>query len=105
MNDFIPDYCSTVKYASIGDAIKVLRRLGKGCCMAKTDVKSAFRIIPIHPADYYLLGMKWDNMYYFDRCLAMGLSSSCAIFGAFSTALEWLSLNPFGASSGFTYFR
>ena len=44
-------------------------------------------------------------MYYFDRCLAMGLSSSCAIFEAFSTALEWLSLNPFGTSSGFTYFR
>ena len=56
--------------------------------MAKTDVKSAFRIIPIHRADYFLLGLKWDNTYYFDRCLAMGLSSSCAIFEAFSTALE-----------------
>ena len=65
--------------------------------MAKTDVKSAFRIIPIHPADYSLLGLKWDNMYYFDRCLAMGLSSSCAIFEAFSTALEWLSINHLGA--------
>ena len=76
VNDFIPDYCSTVKYASVGDAVKLLKRLGKGCFMAKTDVKSAFRIIPIHPADYSLLGLKWDNMYYFDRCLAMGLSSS-----------------------------
>ena len=56
--------------------------------MAKTEVKSAFRIIPIHPADYTFLGLKWDNMYYFDRCLGMGLSSSCAIFEAFSTALE-----------------
>jgi len=64
--------------------------------MAKTDVKSAFRIIPIHPADYSLLGLKWDNIYYFDRCLAMGLSSSCAIFEAFSTALEWLSINHLG---------
>ena len=65
--------------------------------MAKTDVKSAFRIIPIHPADFSLLGMKWDNMYYFDRCLAMGLSSSCAIFESFSTALEWLSINHLSA--------
>lgn len=97
VNDFIPDYCSTVKYASVGDATKLVKRLGKGCFMAKTDVKSAFRIIPIHPADYSLLGMKWDNMYYFDRCLAMGLSSSCAIFEAFSTALEWLSINHLGA--------
>jgi len=65
--------------------------------MVKTVVKSAFRIIPIHPAEFSLLGIKWDNMYYFDRCLAMGLSSSCAIFESFSTALEWLSINHLGA--------
>ena len=66
--------------------------------MAKTDIKSAFRIIPIHPSDYSLLGMKWQGRYYFDRCLPMGCSSSWAIFEAFSTALEWLALNRFGAS-------
>ena len=66
--------------------------------MVKTDVKSAFRIIPIHPNDYPLLGMKWENLYYFDRCLPMGCSSSCAIFEAFSTALEWLALHRLGAS-------
>ena len=97
VNDFIPDYCSTVKYASVGDAIKLLKQLGHGCFMAKTDVKSAFRIILIHPADFSLPGMIWENMYYFDRCLAMGLSSSCAIFESFSTALEWLSINQLGA--------
>ena len=58
--------------------------------MAKTDIKSAFRIIPIHPDDYHLLGMTWNNSYFFDRCLPMGCSLSCAIFEAFSTALEWL---------------
>ena len=59
-------------------------------------MKSAFRIIPIHPADYPLLGIRWNDMYYFNRALAMGLSSSCAIlFESFSTALEWVSLNLF----------
>ena len=66
--------------------------------MAKTDVKSAFRIIPIHPNDFALLGMKWQNSYYFDRCLPMGCSSSCAIFEAFSTVLEWLAINRLGVS-------
>ena len=98
VNDFIPDDCSSVSYASINDAIDVLKRTGAGCFMAKTDVKSAFRIIPIHPNDYPLLGMKWENLYYFDRCLPMGCSSSCAIFEAFSTALEWLALHRLGAS-------
>jgi len=58
-----------VKYASVRDAVKLLKRLREGCFMAKTDMKSAFRIIPIHPADYSLLGLEWD-MYYFDRFLA-----------------------------------
>ena len=88
VNDFIPNDCSSVSYASINDAIDVLKPTG-----AKTDVKSAFRIIPIHPNDYPLLGMKWEKLYYFDRCLPMGCSSSCAIFEAFSMALEWLALH------------
>ena len=76
-----------------------LKPPGKVIFFSKTDIKSAFRIIPIHPADYSLLGMKFDNLYYFDRCLPMGLSSSCNIFEAFSTPLEWLSIHRLGASS------
>ena len=97
VNDFIPDHCSTVKYASVGDATKSIQRLVRGCFMAKTDV-SAFRIIPIHPADYPLLGIRWNNIYYLDRALAMGLSSSSATFESFSTALEGVSLNLLDAS-------
>lgn len=62
--------------------------------MAKTDIKSAFRIIPIHPSDFPLLGMKWDNQFYYDVCLPMGLSSSCAIF----SSLEWISVHCLSAS-------
>ena len=29
VNDFIPDYCSTVKYASVGDVTKLIKRLGR----------------------------------------------------------------------------
>ena len=38
-------------------------------------------------------------MYYFDRCLGMGLRSSCAIFEAFSTSLEWISIHLLSACS------
>lgn len=67
--------------------------------MAKTGIKSAFRIIPVHPDDHPLLGMTWENLYYYDRCLPMGCSSSCAIFEAFSTALKWIATHRLGASS------
>ena len=62
VNDFIPDCCATVQYASIRDTSKSIKCIGRGCFMAKTDIKSAFRIIPIHPADYSLPGIKWDHM-------------------------------------------
>ena len=98
VNDYIPQEFSSVKYACINDAISVIKSLGAGCFMAKTDIKSAFRIIPVHPKDHPLLGMKWDSQYFFDRTLPMGCSSSCAIFEAFSSALEWLSKHLFHAS-------
>jgi len=98
VNDCIPEVCSSVHYASINDAISVINRKGAGCFMTKTDIKSAFRIIPIHPSDVTLLGMKWQKSHYFDRCLPMGCFYSCAIFEAFSTALEWLALNRLGPS-------
>ena len=99
INDFIPSEFSSVSYATINDAISALKRAGRGCFMAKTDIKSAFRIIPVHPDDHPLLGMKWENFYYYDRCLIMGCSSSCAIFESFSTVLEWIAIYRLGASN------
>ncbi|PFX14401.1 hypothetical protein AWC38_SpisGene21445 [Stylophora pistillata] len=66
VNDHIPEEFSSVRYASISHAISVIKQLGAGCFMAKTDIKSAFRIIPFHPKDNSLLGMKWANQYYYD---------------------------------------
>ena len=97
VNSGIPVDFSSVLYASIQDAIVFVKRLGVGCYLAKTDIKSAFRIIPIHPGDYPLLEMKWQGNYYFHRCLPMGCRSSCAIFERFSTALEWAAKQIFQA--------
>ena len=77
----------------INDAVKTLQWLEPGSYLAKTEIKSVFRIIPVSPLDYPLLRIKWDNQHYFDRCLAMGLKSSCAIFEKFSTSLEWLAVH------------
>ena len=97
VNSGIPVDFSSVPYAFIQDAIVFVRRLGVGYYLAKTDTKTAFRISPIHPGDYPLLGMKWRGNYYFDRCLPMGCKSPCAIFKRFSTALEWAAKQIFQA--------
>jgi hypothetical protein len=58
--------------------------------LAKTDIKNAFRIIPINPADYHLSDIKWREFYYYDHAMPMGCSSSCHPFETFSTAGEWI---------------
>ncbi|KAM9294537.1 uncharacterized protein PAF06_018723 [Gastrophryne carolinensis] len=58
--------------------------------MAKTDIESAFRLLPVHPDSLYLLGCFFEGGYYVDRCLPMGCSISCAYFEAFSSFLEWV---------------
>lgn len=58
VNDFIPPEFCSVQYARVDDAIRIIKLLGRGCTVAKTDVRNAFRIIPIHPLDYQLLGMQ-----------------------------------------------
>ena len=72
INSCIPNDASTVKYASIDDAVRLIRRTGRGCALAKTDVKNAFRLIPINPCDYDLLGFWWEDSFYFVRACRWG---------------------------------
>ena len=89
VNDGIPPTNSSVKYTQFDDAVKMVHQLGQGAEMIKADIKSAFRLIPINPADFMLLGMQFDNLYYIDKALPFGSSSSCLIFEKFSTFLNW----------------
>ena len=60
----------------------------KGALTRKTDIKDAFKIIPVHPDDYHKLGLQIGGYYYYDMTLTQGGGSSCQIFEEFSTALE-----------------
>ena len=90
VNDGIARDKASVKYQTVEDAVKLIVSAGRGSYLAKSDIKSAFRLIPIHPSEYHLLGFRWLGQYYYDKCLPMGCSSSCRIFESFSTALHWI---------------
>lgn len=75
VNDFMSIEFSSVKYATVDDAINIIKQLRKGCAMAKTDVRSAFRILPVHLSDYHLLGFQRKGKWYFDRAVPMGAAS------------------------------
>jgi hypothetical protein len=57
--------------------------------MAKIDIKSAYRTIPVHPDDRALLGMVWNGQLFIDTTLPFGLRSAPIIFTAVADAAEW----------------
>ena len=61
--------------------------------MGKVDVKSAYRIIPVHPLDRHLLGMFWQDGYYIDLALPFGLRSAPAIFNSLADLFHWCLVN------------
>ena len=90
INDFIDPELCTVHYASFDTAVDLVRGFGPGgAWLAKTDIKSAFRLLPVAPADYELLGFKFGGLYYYDKCMPMGASIACSMFEKFSTFLEF----------------
>ena len=88
INSQIPDDSKSVKYSNVNKAIKLVMRFPKGSYTRKTDIKSAFKLIPIHPDDHNKLGIKFNGKYYYDTTLPMGAGSSCKIFEVFATALQ-----------------
>jgi len=96
INEGIPSQFFTVKYSSFDDAVSIVRDLGKGCFMAKIDIKHAFRLCPVHRSAWPLLGYKWLGKYYFDIRLPFGSRSSPFIFNTFADALTWILVHKFG---------
>lgn len=87
VNDGIAeDYCS-VKYSSVDEAVKFVTMLGQHTVLIKVDLKSAYRFVPIHPADRHLLGIQWEGSVYVDQALPFGLRSAPILFTAVADAI------------------
>ena len=79
----------SLRYSTVSDVIDSVIHLGQGALMAKIDIKSAFWLCPVHPADHHhLLGMKWKGQFYFDQVLPFGLRSASYIFNCLADAIE-----------------
>ena len=57
INYFIGKDHFSLQYITIANAIAAIQEFGRGCYMGKTDIESAFCLIPVHPDDWELLGM------------------------------------------------
>ena len=81
---------TAVKYPTIDDAT---RMIGLGSHIAKIDLSSAYRVVPIHPECFAYTGLSWKfgddvlDTFLYDCRLPFGGSRSCRIFQALSNAV------------------
>lgn len=81
---------SSLSYITMDSTVERVRELGQGTQLAKMDIQSAYRIVPVHEEDRPLLGVKWRDQLYVDCALSFGLRSACKIFTSIADAVEWL---------------
>lgn len=74
-------------YAGIHDAIQHIKILGKDTFLCKTDIRSAFRILPVNPNDFELLGFQWG-----------GNVTTTNVYPWAVAALELIAINKLGIS-------
>ena len=98
VNDGIPPVLCSLSYVTIDDAILSILQSGRGTMLAKIDIKSAFRLLPVHPADRHLLGVKWRGNIYIDHCIPFGLRSAPKLLNILADLLPWIAQN-----AGVTY--
>ena len=92
VNAGIPTELCSLRYPSLDAAARLIMTQGRGALMSKLDIKEAYRMVPVHPDDWFLLGMRWRGAYYIDTRLPFGLRSAPKIFTALADALQWILL-------------
>ena len=76
---------------TIDEAIeKSSNSAGWASLLAKIDIRSAFRPLPIHPADSHLLAMHWSNSLCIATCQPFGLRSAPKLFNILADLLSWI---------------
>ena len=98
VNDHISTTDYSLRYVRVDDAIQSILAKGRGALLTKLDIRNAFRLIPVHPSDWPLLGISWNGQFYYERVLPFGLRSSPFIFDRVASAIEWIIRNHFSIS-------
>ena len=90
INSYMDPQDTSTSYQSFNQALVIVAKYGCGVYMSKGNIESAFRIIPIAPEDWHLLGICFNKRYFVDICLTFRASISCAIFRKVGDLLQWI---------------
>ena len=89
VNDGIDPALCSLAYTTVDQVAEVVARLGTAAFLAKVDIESAYRLIPVHPQDRPLQAVRWEGQVFIDPMLPFGLRSAPKIFNAVADALNW----------------
>ena len=78
-NDTFLNDSFKLRLPGVNRLMEFIREKGKGCHIFKADLKRAFRLIPVDPADIPLLGFQVNDLLYFHIVLPFGLRSAVLI--------------------------
>ncbi|KAL0152549.1 hypothetical protein M9458_052272, partial [Cirrhinus mrigala] len=95
INSLIPLEEFSLHYHNVDQAITLIKEAGRGAWLAKVDITSAFKVMPIHPDFWHLFGIRWKNKFYFAVHLTFGCRSSPKIFDTLSEAICWILSNNY----------
>ena len=70
--------------------VHVVDDVSVGAEIAKADVSKAYRNVPVHPSDRWLLGMEWKGTVLVDGTQPFDLRSVPLLFSALGDAVEWV---------------
>nr|DAA01994.1 TPA_exp: polyprotein [Danio rerio] len=96
INSIIPPEEYALNYHDIDQAISLIKLVGRNAWLAKVDISSAFKVMPLHPDYWHLFGINWRSKFYFAVRLTFGCRSSPKIFDMLSEAICWILSNNYG---------
>ena len=73
----------------------MIKSLGRSALMAELVIRHAFRLCPVSPVDWHLLGTHWEGFYFIELRLPFGLCSSVFNVNSSADAMEWILRNKY----------
>ena len=61
INDGIEKPACSLSYIIVDEVVQKVLLPGRGCQLAKIDIESAFRNVPVHPQDRHILALSWNG--------------------------------------------
>ena len=71
LNDLIDKDMFSLTYVKLDQAIDIIRQFGRNSVLMKTDIKNAFKLIPLHPSIWHVHRVKLNEKLYFFKKLVL----------------------------------